>query len=201
MRYLYFSILLVASFSVNAIDTSYSNEVSKISIASKLHNANLPIVYLSRLSIDKNPAVISNASGLSLISPISVVYSGYDSSVSYDVSNFYHMNKPRVQSALTIPTSSPGQYLSIGLDSGVSTQKLNVSSGLFLAYTNTINLNKDTFFNYSFGGWLGGKISESPCYDSFDRAYSCKSLTAWSDYSPIYPAQYRYLSVRAVKLF
>ncbi len=201
MKYMLASLSLVASFSACAVDALYSSEISRISVASKLHNQNLAIPYLSRLSVEKNPATITNASGLSVMSSISVAYSGYDSSISYDVTSFYRMDKPRIQSAVTLPSSSPGEYFTIGLDSGVATQKLSIGSGLFLAYTNTFNVSKDIFFNYSLGSWFGGKISESPCYDSYDRAYACRSLTAWSDYNPKYPTQYKYLSVRAVKFF
>ena len=201
MRYIIFFIILIFSYTAKAVDPNYTNQVSDISINSKLANANLPLPYLSRLSVQKNPASINNSSGLSIMSSPGNVNSGYDSAISYDVSDFYRLNKPRLQTALAVPSSLPGEYFMIGLDSGVSSQKLKIGNGLFLGYTNTIDLNQDTFFNYSFGSWFGGKVKETPCYDSYDRAYACKSLTAWSDYKPDYPTQYSYINIKAVKYF
>jgi len=201
MRYIIFFIILIFSYTAKAVDPNYTNQISDISINSKLMNANLPIPYLSRLSVQKNPASINNSSGLSIMSSPGNVNSGYDSAISYNVSDFYRQNKPRLETTLAVPSSLPGEYFTIGLDSGVSSQKLKISNGFFLGYTNTIDLNQDTFFNYSFGSWFGGKVKETPCYDSYNRAYSCKSLTAWSDYKPDYPTQYSYINIKAVKYF
>jgi hypothetical protein len=200
MKYLIICAFLMAPLTVKAIDSSYSSDMVRISLLSKLQGKNIPIPYLSRLSIEENPEVLTNASGLAVISR-AIAISGYDSSVRYDISRFYEMKNPRVKGALTMPFSSPGEYFTIGLDTGAATQKMNVGGAVFFAYTNTLSVNKNTFFNYGFGSWFGGKISETPCYDAYDRAYSCKSLTAWSDYSPSYPTQYRYVSVRITTFF
>jgi hypothetical protein len=201
MKYLIICAFLMAPLTVKAIDSSYSSDIVRISLLSKLQGKNLPIPYLSRLSVEENPQTLTNASGFAVVSGLTTAISGYDSSVRYDISPFYELKSPRVKGALTMPFSSPGEYFTIGLDTGAAAQKMNVGEAIFFAYTNALSVNKNTFFNYSLGGWFGGKIRETPCYDSYDRAYSCKSLTAWSDYNPNYPTQYRYVSVRVTTFF
>lgn len=201
MKYLIICTFLMAPLTVKAIDSSYSSDIVRISLLSKLQGKNIPIPYLSRLSVEESPDTLTNASGITVISGLTAAVSGYDSSVRYDISPFYEMKNPRVKGALTLPFSSPGEYFTIGLDTGAAASKINVGNAIFFAYTDTLSVNKNTFFNYSLGSWFGGKIRETPCYDSYDRAYSCKSLTAWSDYNPNYPTQYRYVSVRVTTFF
>ena len=96
---------------------------------------------------------------------------------------------------------SPNTIYSIGFDTGVSTAKISIKPSIFLGVTHVFGINKNSYFLVGGGAWFGGKVSETACYDSYDRAYWCQNLTAWSDYQPSYPQNFEYLDIKYIYRF
>ena len=72
--------------------------------------------------------------------------------------------------------------IEFGYDNGHSAQKYQRDPTLSVHVTQHIPLNDKLSLNVTAGTRFGGNVSETPCYDSFDREYYCGNLTAWSDY-------------------
>ena len=136
-----------------------------------------------------------------MANPSSVV-SAYDlTSTRYSMSNFYALQNDHQRLVGHIAGFSKGELFSIGYDSGINTQKLNVNNAMYAGYTKTMSFTKSSLTSISFGSWFGGKASESPCVDGYERQYSCQSLTSWSDYKPIYPKPLAFIDFRHIWIF
>jgi len=158
--------------------------------------------WVSSFSSEKKPAYFTNASGMTVMGNPSSVVSAYDStSTRYSVSNFYALQNDHQRLVGHISGFTKGELFSIGYDSGISTQKLNVNNAIYAGYTKTMSFTKSSLTAVSFGSWFGGKTSESPCVDSYGRQYSCQSLTAWGDYKPSYPKPLAFIDLRHVWIF
>lgn len=202
MRLVSFYALTLIALDVIAADTftrSYAIQTSMTSYTEQVKPASF---WLSSYSTEKKPMYFTNASGMSIMANPSSVVSGYDATSSrYDVSNFYSLQNDRQRLIGHINGFSKGELFSIGYDSGISAQKLNVNNALYAGYTKTMSLTKFSLTSISFGSWFGGKTSESPCIDSYGRQYSCQTLTAWSDYHPSYPRPLSFVDLRHVWIF
>jgi hypothetical protein len=117
------------------------------------------------------------------------------------MSNFYALQNDHQRLVGHINGFSKGELFSIGYDSGINTQKLNVNNALYAGYTKTMSFTKSSLTAISFGSWFGGRTSERPCIDSYDRQYACQSLTAWGDYKPSYPKPLAFIDLRHVWVF
>lgn len=105
--------------------------------------------------------------------------------IQYDVSHFYTDKKPRINMVIHYAGRTPGEILSLGIDSGFATKKIKIKPALFVGYSRALNIAKNTHIAFNVNGWLGGKILEQSCKDDYNREYHCPTLTAWSDYKPI----------------
>ena len=157
--------------------------------------------FFSTFNMDSNPISFSSAGGLPIAYNPTVVSSAYDRSIKSDVSGFYNYSGYRYKFILNTLPFQPGQIISVGFDSGVNASKLNIRPSFLLGYVDTYKVSERSLFNLSVGSWLGGHISESPCLDSYDRAYWCQNLTAWSDYHPNYPKQTSYIDMKLISRF
>ena len=72
-----------------------------------------------------------------------------------------------------------------GFDSGTSSEKINIKPAIKLGYVNSFKLSSSLFFTLGFSRWYGGKVSEAPCVDVYDRLYSCRYLISWLDVNPL----------------
>jgi hypothetical protein len=202
MRVLSFFILFLLSanaFSADAFSRNYAIQVSMTSYTGQVKPVGF---WLSSFSSEKKPMYFTNASGLSIMANPSSAASAYDStSTRYGMSNFYALQNDQRRLVGHINGFSKGELFSIGYDSGINAQKLNVNSSVYACYTKTLSFTKSSLSSVSFGGWFGGKTTESPCTDSYDRQYSCRTLTAWSDYTPSYPKPLAFIDFRHVWVF
>lgn len=123
-----------------------------------------------------------------------VVRSGYDQSAIYDVSHFYRAKRPRLNAVFHYGGRQVGEIISAGLDTGFRAEKIELQPALFFGYTRAIQLKqKSSYFAFSAGGWVGGKVTEKACRDSYQREYYCPTLTAWVDYRQPKPNLHRYV--------
>jgi hypothetical protein len=192
---------LIASnvFAADAFTRNYSIQTSMTAYTEQVQ----PIgFWISSYSTEKKPMYFTNASGASIMANPSSVVSAYDSSSTrYSVTNFYALQNDRQRLIGHINGFSKGELFSIGYDSGINAQKLNVNNAFYAGYTKTMSFTKTSLTSISFGSWFGGKTSESPCLDSYGRQYSCQSLTAWGDYKPSYPKPLAFIDLRHVWIF
>jgi hypothetical protein len=202
MKNLVIACMLVISSNTFAADTFTRNYAIQMSMTSHTDQVKPVSFWISSYSTEKKPMYFTNASGASIMSNPSSVVSGYDStSTRYSVSNFYALQNDRQRLVGHINGFSKGELFSIGYDSGISAQKLNVNNALYAGYTKSMSFTKSSLTAISFGSWFGGKTSESPCVDSYGRQYSCQTLTAWGDYKPNYPKPLAFIDLRHVWVF
>ena len=155
-----------------------------IALASKQQNARPPMPWVSQVRLTDNAAdKIMLADGRAVMTRPSVVHS-YSGAVRYDVSRFYKPDAPQINIIMHYADRTPGEIISLGLDSGYRAEKIRVNPALFLAYTRAVKITRQSYLTAAIGGWLGGTVTEKPCMDSFDREYYCPTLTAWRDYRP-----------------
>ena len=201
-RYFIAVLLIMASSLGLAQDNGVREYVVRTSILSYAQQVNPTPVWLSTFSAESKPVYFTNSSGLAIVSNPSSVVSAYDAtSTRYSTSNFYALKSDRYKFISHINGFSKGEVFSIGYDTGINTQKLNMTNAFFVGYTKTFSLAESALLNFSLGGWFGGGIHESPCVDSYGRQYSCQTLTAWQDYNPNYPKSLSFLDLKFVWLF
>jgi|GEM_PF-1245404 len=157
------------------------------------------LFWLSELNVENDPSYFTSSSGHHIIKNSWFVTSAYDPSYKiYDVRDFYKPKSNRVKFIGNIGINSlPGTILSLGYDNGIKSQKFTLSKNFFVGAAKTFELIEKNYITISAGKWFGGgKVTETPCRDSYDREYWCQNLTAWSDYNPNYPKNYSYIDIK-----
>lgn len=172
--------------------------IAAISLAAKQQNA-LPLIpWISTLRITGNDSTaIHLADDRQLMQRPDRVAS-YNSEQLYDVSRFYKPDSIRINLVMHYAGRKAGEIISVGVDSGYRAKKITIKPALFIGYARSIQVGRGKHFTFSAGGWLGGKVTHKACRDSFERAYYCRNLTAWSDFHPQrHQLQYYYQLVYA----
>ena len=105
--------------------------------------------------------------------------------VSRNVERFYKPENTNVVIGANFKANSNTMY-SFRIDTGHDTDKYDEEGSITLGITKRHYLDEHKMhsFVWSAANMLGGDIRHTPCYDSFNRQYYCKTLTAWSDYKP-----------------
>ena len=124
------------------------------------------------------------------------VCSIYDNAICHDVSGFYKAAMPQILLSGYYKLDG-NNAITWGIDTGFSSQKLSVSPAIMLGISKRWYLSekRDAQFVFELSGWLGQSVNHTPCYDSFNRAYYCGNLSAWSDFSAPSHANNIYLKV------
>ena len=140
-------------------------------------------VAITNISHDENTIYIN---GQALISKPSSACSIYDSTVCYNVSNFYNSSYPQfITSGFYSPDADT--IISAGLNSGFSSPKLTLSPHVMVGIAKRFYVGdvkkRNSHIIVEDNSWLGGSVKHRPCYDSFDRTYYCANLSAWSDFN------------------
>ncbi|WP_462137261.1 hypothetical protein [Candidatus Mycalebacterium sp.] len=157
-------------------------DLVRIAVAAKQQNAVPATPWIGSMRIaDSSADDIYLADGRRLMKRPGVVHS-YSETVEYDVSRFYRPNGMQAKMVLHYAGRTAGEIFSVGFDTGFSAEKIRVNPALFVGYTRTFQVAKQTLVAVGAGGWVGGKVSENPCRDEYNRAYYCPTLTAWSDH-------------------
>ncbi len=195
-------LILMAPAIASAGDLVHRYTINSISLASAIDRPLRNMFWVSRVDIEPTSnEFFSNSSGAIIANVRRTVSSFYDPDVSYDVSDFYKKKNHRIRMISTFVLDSPNTFYSIGIDTGVSAEKLKIGKSLFLGVSHVFHLNKNSYFSINGGSWLGGKIRETPCYDSHNREYWCQSLTSWAEYNPSYPKNFSYIDFRYIHKF
>ncbi len=195
MRLLIF--LLFFSSNVQGADEYHRRHLMNVALGSAVKITNSNVFWLSDFSLTTStPRIVHDSSGNLVVSNTAWVRSAYDLEGIFDVSDMYKMKSDRLTFISNFLSKQLGTIYSIGFDSGYKSEKLRIESSLFLGLAKGVKLSERNYIGLSVGRWIGGRITEKPCYDSFDRAYWCQNLTAWSDYKPSYPSAISFMDIK-----
>jgi hypothetical protein len=139
------------------------------------------LLFFSDMYVQKENGSFTQSSGQTFMSVPAWTYSHYDTSVAHSMQAFYSSAQFRYRWVLNYVSPSSHWLLSIGHDNGVQTPKLDISPAVFFGMAKAVDLHKNHYLQLSWGQWFGGKVTQRPCWDVYDRAYWCPQLTAWSD--------------------
>jgi hypothetical protein len=169
------------NFSAHASDEDHRDTISRVLMASSQFGTNWPYPFITQLYLQREQGHFTLSSGQSLIAVPATVASGYDASISYPISDFYRANKLRQRWVMNYLEPGSGWLVSLGYDSGTQANKLSIAPSLFGGAAKNFVLAKNHFLLFSWGQWFGGKVTERPCLDAYNREYWCPNLTAWID--------------------
>ncbi len=103
----------------------------------------------------------------------------------WDVSEYYYQDNDPFKASLFFKTKTNGLNINSKLyyDNGYSSPLFNVDPLIYLSITSKYSLSKNSDLKFVLDPLIsiGGKVTESPCYDSFRRSYHCGTGMAWSD--------------------
>lgn len=156
-------------------------QVANYALTARHLNMKVAWPWLAEMEVAADPHTIRAADGRALLRRPTVVASGYDASARYDLSRFYRPDNPRLRFKMRYAGRRSGEVISFGLDTGYAAEKITVRPALLLGYARAFQVRKNFYLTAGLSGALGGRVSEKACYDSYDRAYYCPTLTAWSD--------------------
>jgi hypothetical protein len=108
---------------------------------------------------------------------------------------------PRLLGIINIPGFARGQYISVGVDTGMQSEKLVINPAILLGISQSFQVAKRSLVHVGVGSWFGGNIRETPCTDSYNRQYYCGNLTSWNDYRPNHPRSLSFADVRYIQMF
>jgi hypothetical protein len=199
-RLLVFLFFLFGFVPIYASDSIHRRQILDFSLFSATIEDSSKAFWISHFNVGNNASKFKNSSGHYIMErpmvPIPSAYISKDDPYrDYDTTGFYKPNSSRMKLVANMPLLTSGTTLSVGYDSGLRSQKLLVNNSFFVGVAKTHEIIKKNYLTFSAGKWFGGKISEKPCYDDYDKAYWCQNLTAWSDYKPNYPKNYNYFDI------
>jgi len=157
--------------------------------------------FISSFNIEQESLTFRKSSGAILQSFPKVAYSAYDPAIKYDVSSFYNSKNVRIKFIINYIEPSSKIFISVGYDHGSQAEKINLSRAYFIGLTRTFNIHKNGYLTTSSGSWFGGKITQYPCIDSYDREYYCPNLTAWIDRPNLDFQNEKYFQIKYVFAF
>jgi hypothetical protein len=202
MKYLLIFIWLIFSRNLFAADPIVREHVLRASMLSYTQQIKPTPIWVSSVKVESNPTYFADSAGSGIMARPNSVVSAYDStSTRYGMSDMYSYKSDRYKLISHINGFSKGEIFSIGYDSGIYTDKLNMNNSLYAGYTRTVSMTNKSLTALSLGAWFGGSIKENPCLDSYGRQYSCQTLTAWGDYKPRYPTALAFIDIRHIWIF
>jgi hypothetical protein len=202
MKFLLIFLWLIFSGNLFAADPMVREHVLRASMLSYTTQIKPTPIWVSSVKIESNPTYFVDSAGSGIMARPNSVVSAYDStSTRYGMSDMYSYKSDRYKLVSHINGFSKGEIFSIGYDSGINTDKLNMNNSLYAGYTRTVSMTNKSLTALSLGAWFGGSIKENPCLDSYGRQYSCQTLTAWGDYKPRYPTALAFIDIRHIWIF
>ncbi len=197
-------ILIFSAVFVNyslANDLDHRRVIQNAMMVAVQDPAKIDFPFISTLYVVKENGRFTRSSGWHLIDVKPIAYSAYDPNVSYDVSRFYQSVNTRIRFISNYQLPKTGVFLSYGYDTGTKAEKIEITKSFFLGISQSFNPKKSHFFFYSWGHWYGEKITEKPCYDSYDREYWCPNLIAFKDRPILQNRQENYMDLRYIWVF
>ena len=176
-------VLCHAACAINAQagDEEHRDTVGRVLFTSAQGGFNVQFPFVTQMYLQREQGQFTLSSGQNLLFVPSMVASGYDTSIAHDLSDFYTAKNLRQRWVLNYLEPASRWLVSFGYDSGTQADKLSIESSVFLGAAKNFELAKQHHLLFSWGQWFGGKVTERPCLDAYDREYWCPNLTAWKD--------------------
>lgn len=168
-------------YNAQAGDEEHRDTIGRVLLASAQADFNVQFPFITQLYVQREQGLFTLSSGQNLLSVLSVVASGYDTSIAHDLSDFYTAKNLRQRWVLNYLEPASRWLVSFGYDSGMQADKLSIESSVFLGVAKNVELAKQHHLLVSWGQWFGGKVTERPCIDAYEREYWCPNLTSWKD--------------------
>jgi hypothetical protein len=184
-----------------ADDLEHRRSIARVALLAEERNIPIGFPFPSTGEAGFENGRFTRSSGMPLINVSSTAASAYDTTVVHDISGFYKSQNLRYRFILNYLEPMSKSFVSLGIDSGTKTEKLTINKSLFIGLTKAITIQKNNFIYASAGHWFGGKISESPCLDSYGREYYCPNLTAWTDRPNLVQMQEKYIEIKYILKF
>lgn len=137
------------------------------------------MVFVSEFYVQREMGHFTQSSGATLLSVPATVTSVYDPSTAHAMAGFYESQKVRKRWVLNYLDTRSHWVFSLGHDSGLVAPKLSVSPALFVGLAKSFVWQKGQRLGVSWGRWFGGRVTERPCQDAYDREYWCPNLSEW----------------------
>jgi hypothetical protein len=201
MKYFLYAFIFLIGFSCSANDF-----LQRSFILNELTRRNVSItqnddVFVSSFDIRSEKGIFLKNTGEFAFSAPAYVKSAYDGAIGYDISKFYTAKNRRISLIANKYIGNDRWLVSFGLDNGSRSEKLDISNSIFSGISKSFTLDKNTYLYFSSGKWWGGKVTERPCIDAYDRAYWCPNLTAWSDRPATNTTRAGFIDVRFQYIF
>ena len=173
--------VFLLSTHVFASEDVHRQTVQRLLMMARAEPALVRYPVLSDVYLMKEHSNFTQSSGRSFLSVPRRAYSAYDDSIAYPLTPFYTPKNTRYRWIANYIEPFTQWLISFGYDSGSRADKLSVAPSTFLGLAKTFEIDKANTMSVSWGQWFGGKVTEHPCLDSYDRQYWCPNLTAWID--------------------
>ena len=124
------------------------------------------------------------AAGQSIMSRRNRTCSIYDTAICFDTSRFYRPSLPQILLSGYAKLDGNDAFI-FAIDSGFRSEKVTVTPAVMIGLTRRFYLSerRDAHFIIEAATWIGQAVNHTPCYDSYNRAYYCGNLSAWSDFT------------------
>ena len=173
--------LLALTANAHAGDEEQRDLVQRLLTAARDVQFKIDYPFVTQMYVQREQGSFTLSSGRGLLSINDIASSAYDPTIAHNISDFYNAAHTRQRWVINYLEPDSRWLFSLGYDSGSQTDKLTIESSLFLGAAKNFELAKQHHLLVSWGQWFGGKVTERPCLDAYDRAYWCPNLTAWTE--------------------
>jgi len=173
--------LLALTANAYAGDEEQRDMVQRILTAARDAQFKMDYPFITQMYVQREQGNFTLSSGRGLLSVNDTVVSAYDQDIAHNISDFYKTKNTRQRWVLNYLETDTRWLLSFGYDSGAQADKLSIQPSVFLGLAKNFELRRDHHLMFSWGQWFGGKVTERPCLDAYDREYWCPNLSAWSE--------------------
>ena len=203
MRFLLASFVFFAGLHpANAFELTHRNYTFNTMKKVAWTSESLPFGFVSEIDVRREINTFSSNSGFVVLNTQAQVTSEYDAtSNSYAMTPFYTGAKLRRHLISNFVIPNTNAMLSFGYDSGSRSEKISITKTFFLGISAFKKLDSNSALFFLAGAWQRERISEQPCFDSYDREYWCPNLTAWSDHKPLSSTPLRFAEVKYERRF
>lgn len=173
--------LLALTANAHAGDEEQRDMVQRLLTAAQNVQFKMDYPFVTQMYVQREQGSFTLSSGRGLLSINDIASSAYDPTIAHNISDFYNATHTRQRWVINYLEPDSRWLFSLGYDSGTQADKLSIEASVFLGLAKNFELAKQHHLLLSWGQWFGGKVTERPCLDAYDREYWCPNLTAWKD--------------------
>ena len=193
--------LVALTANAHAGDEDQRDMVQRILFAARDAQFKMDYPFVTQMYVQREQGSFTLSSGRGLLSVNDTAVSAYDQDIAHNISDFYKAENTRQRWVLNYLEPDTRWLLSFGYDSGAKADKLSIEQSVFLGLAKNFELSRDQHLMFSWGQWFGGKVTERPCLDKYDREYWCPNLSAWSERPSLDTSPGKYYELKYQWLF